>query len=45
MSIFKTTTQDWAKDIYLDYHPGTVLFDAGQEITRADGRLYHFHYK
>ena len=45
MSIIKTTTEDRAKDINLDYRPGTLLLDAGQEITRADGRLYHFHYK
>lgn len=41
----KTTAQEWAKELNLDYRPGTVLFDAGKEITRADGRLYHFHYK
>lgn len=41
----KTTAQDWAEDLRLDYRPGTVLFDGGKEITRADGSLYHFHYK
>ena len=41
----KTTAQDWASHLNLDYRPGTVLFNEGNEITRADGRLYHFHYK
>ena len=41
----KSTAQDWADELQLDYRPGTVLFDDGVEITRADGRLYHFHYK
>lgn len=41
----KTTPKEWAKALKLDYRPGTVLFDGGDEITRADGHLYHFHYK
>lgn len=41
----KSTAQDWADELQLDYRPGTVLFYDGVEITRADGRLYHFHYK
>lgn len=41
----KTTPKEWAKTLKLDYRPGTVLFDGGTEITRADGQLYHFHYK
>ena len=41
----KTTAKQWAERLKLDYRPGTVLFDGGEEITRADGRLYHFHYK
>jgi thioredoxin-related protein len=40
-----TTPMDWAKSLKLDYRPGMVLFDKGKEITRADGRLYHFHFK
>ena len=40
-----TNAQDWARSLNLDYRPGTVIFDNGKEITRADGRLYHFHYK
>jgi len=36
---------NWVKQLDLDYRPGTILFDKGKEITRADGRLYHFHYK
>ncbi|MDH5391683.1 MAG: thioredoxin fold domain-containing protein [Gammaproteobacteria bacterium] len=40
-----TTAADWASRLKLDYRPGTVLFDKGSEVTRADGRLYHFHFK
>ncbi len=40
-----TTPKQWAEDLKLDYRPGTVLFDNGEEVTRADGQLYHFHYK
>ena len=41
----QTTAQNWVKALNLDYRPGTVLFDNGKEITRLEGRLYHFHYK
>lgn len=41
----KTTPRNWARALLLDYRPGTVLFNEGREITRADGHLYHFHYK
>jgi len=41
----KISTRNWIKQLGLDYRPGTILFDKGREITRADGRLYHFHYK
>ena len=41
----RTTARDWAKKLKLDYRPGIILFDEGEEITRADGRLYHFHFK
>jgi thioredoxin-related protein len=41
----RTTPMDWARALKLDYRPGTVLFDKGKEISRVDGRLYHFHYK
>ncbi|MDH5426504.1 MAG: thioredoxin fold domain-containing protein [Gammaproteobacteria bacterium] len=41
----KTTAARWASRLKLDYRPGTVLFDRGSEVTRADGRLYHFHFK
>ena len=41
----RTSIRNWAKKLELDYRPGTILFDKGREITRADGRLYHFHYK
>ncbi|MBD3609947.1 MAG: thioredoxin fold domain-containing protein [Gammaproteobacteria bacterium] len=41
----QTTPKAWAKSLELDYRPGTILFDQGKEIARADGRLYHFHFK
>lgn len=41
----KTTVKKWAKKLKMDYRPGTITFDNGEEISRADGRLYHFHYK
>ena len=41
----KTTPAQWSKKLNMDYRPGSVLFDNGYEVTRADGRLYHFHYK
>lgn len=40
-----TTPRAWADSLKLDQRPGTILFDSGEEITRADGHLYHFHYK
>lgn len=41
----KTTAGQWAKSLNMDYRPGTVFFDGGDEIARADSQLYHFHYK
>lgn len=41
----KTTVKDWVRTLKMDYRPGTILFDQGKEITRLEGRLYHFHYK
>jgi len=41
----KTTPRQWAASLKLDYRPATVLFDNGEEVTRADSQLYHFHYK
>ncbi|MDH5426095.1 MAG: thioredoxin fold domain-containing protein [Gammaproteobacteria bacterium] len=41
----KTSARDWAKKLKLDYRPGIVLFDKGVEVSRADGHLYHFHFK
>jgi len=40
-----TTAGEWARSLKMDYRPGTVLFDEGDEIARADSQLYHFHYK
>lgn len=41
----KTTAAKWARSLKMDYRPGTVFFDGGDEIARADSQLYHFHYK
>lgn len=41
----RTTPREWVKKLNLEYRPGTVFFDKGKEITRIEGRLYHFHYK
>lgn len=38
------TARQWATELGLSYRPGMVLFDDGREITRMDGRLYHFHF-
>jgi len=38
------TAGQWAKTLGLSYRPAVVLFDEGREITRVDGRLYHFHF-
>jgi thioredoxin-related protein len=40
-----TTAAQWAKSLDLSYRPALVLYDGGREITRIDGRLYHFHFK
>lgn len=41
----KTTPSQWVKGLDLTYRPALVLFNEGREISRADGRLYHFHLK
>jgi thioredoxin-related protein len=41
----RTSPRKWASSLKLDYRPGSILFDNGKEVTRVDGRLYHFHYK
>ena len=40
-----TTPKQWAQSLGIDYRPGTILFAWGDEAARADGRLYHFHFK
>ncbi len=40
-----TTPAQWVKALDLSYRPAVVLFNEGREIYRADGRLYHFHFK
>lgn len=41
----KTTPKAWAKKLNLNYRPGIILFDQGDEITRIDGFLYTFHFR
>ena len=40
-----TTPAQWVKALDLSYRPAVVLFNEGREIFRADGRLYHFHFR
>lgn len=39
-----TTAGQWAMALGLSYRPAAILFDEGREISRMDGRLYHFHF-
>ncbi|MDC9727067.1 MAG: thioredoxin fold domain-containing protein [Candidatus Thioglobus sp.] len=41
----KTTPKNWVQQLKLNYRPGIVLFNAGNEITRIDGFLYKFHFQ
>ena len=41
----RTTPRQWVEQLELTYRPGIVLFNEGREIARADGMLYHFHFK
>ncbi|SFV86026.1 thioredoxin SoxW [hydrothermal vent metagenome] len=41
----KTTPKNWAKKLKLNYRPGIILFNKGNEISRIDGFLYTFHFK
>ncbi|MBE0612863.1 MAG: thioredoxin fold domain-containing protein [Burkholderiales bacterium] len=41
----KTTPAAWAKALDLTYRPAVVMFNEGREMFRADGRLFHFHFK
>jgi prepilin-type processing-associated H-X9-DG protein len=41
----RTTPKQWTEQLGLTYRPGIVLFNEGKEIARADGMLYHFHFK
>ena len=38
-----TTAVAWARALELDYRPGVVLFDGGDEIMRIDGMLRLWH--
>ncbi|WXU00179.1 MAG: hypothetical protein Ctma_0890 [Catillopecten margaritatus gill symbiont] len=41
----KTTPKDWVKKLKLNYRPGIILLNEGNEISRIDGFLYTFHFK
>ncbi|MBI3523041.1 MAG: thioredoxin fold domain-containing protein [Betaproteobacteria bacterium] len=41
----RTTPRGWAASLGLNHRPGVVLFDEGQEVSRLEGRFYHFHFK
>lgn len=41
----RTTPRAWATALDLNHRPGVVLFQDGKEITRLEGRFYHFHFK
>jgi thioredoxin-related protein len=40
----KTTIKDWVNRLKLTYHPGVILLNENQEITRIDGFLHPFHF-
>ena len=39
------TAGQWAQALKLSDRPALVLFDDGREVYRAEGILYHFHFK
>jgi thioredoxin-related protein len=41
----ETTPMRWAKDLELNYRPGIVLFDEGQEVFRIDALRWMFHFQ
>lgn len=41
----RNTSRAWAAALGLNHRPGVVLFQDGKEITRLEGRFYHFHFK
>jgi thioredoxin-related protein len=40
-----TTPAQWAMALGFNNRPAFVLYDAGREVFRFDGLLYHFHFK
>lgn len=40
-----STPAGWAGALGFTTRPAFILFDAGREIFRFDGPLYHFHFK
>lgn len=45
VSGMRNTPRAWAAALDLNHRPGVVLFQDGKEITRLEGRFYHFHFK
>ncbi|WPE17870.1 thioredoxin family protein [Candidatus Thioglobus autotrophicus] len=39
-----TSPRQMVKDYDLNYRPGILLFDEGENITKIDGKLYSFHF-
>ena len=40
----KTTPRQMVKDFDLNYRPGILLFDEGENVTKIDGKLFSFHF-
>lgn len=40
----KTTPAEWVKSIGLDYRPGILLFNEGEQISKITGLLYKYHF-
>ena len=40
----KTTQEQLAKDLGVEYRPTLILLDQGQEIARIEGMLYRYHF-
>ncbi len=39
-----TSPRQMVKDYDLNYRPGILLFDEGENVTKIDGKLYSFHF-
>jgi thioredoxin-related protein len=40
----KTTPARWVRSIGLDYRPGILLFNEGEQISKITGLLYKYHF-